>query len=67
MPPKVPVINLLILVEGNSFIYCINQSKPMINKSAIDIRRFIFIPKINKTIVIISPTKTPVHLAHTGN
>lgn len=67
IPPIIPVINLLKLVDSNNSIYCINQSKNITPKRKIANIQDGFSPRMSKNIILICPIKTPVQRAQTGN
>lgn len=67
MPHNVPVINLRILVDGRTSIYCIYQSpsitKPKHKHNSIGTNIF----STNKRTPTKYPAKIPVQRAHNGN
>ena len=67
MPPQMPVRNLLTFVDSSNPIFWINQSIPIMARR----KGMASGGNINFNIINImaniSPTKTPVHRAHSGN
>ena len=66
-PAKIPVINLLILVDFITLNNCKNPSHAITNINNTHIFELILTFITHKNIAITCPIKIPVHLAHTGN